>query len=173
MKLNKCIFLDRDGVLNVERGEYSYKPEDFHIEYKVPEALKKLKQLGYFLVIITNQAGIAKGFYTAKEVWQCHETLQKSSDYIIDKLYFSPYHPDFTESLSRKPNSLMFEKAIAKFNIDPVKSFMIGDKERDLIPAKKLNINTVIVNNKMKPAIADYKFQNLYDFSNNIHLIQK
>ena len=109
--MNKCIFLDRDGVLNVERGEYSYKPEDFIIEHKVPEALKKLKELGYYLVVITNQAGIAKGIYGAEDVLRCHETLQKSCGHVIDKLYFSPYHQNFTESLSRKPDSLMFEKA--------------------------------------------------------------
>ncbi|UZR93952.1 D-glycero-alpha-D-manno-heptose-1,7-bisphosphate 7-phosphatase [Chondrinema litorale] len=171
--MNKCIFLDRDGVLNVERGEYSYKPENFIIEYNVPEALEILKKQGYCLVVITNQAGIAKGLYSAEDVLRCHETLQNSCKHIIDKLYFSPYHPHYTESLSRKPDSLMFEKAIAKFNIDPEKSFMIGDKERDLIPAKKLNINTVLVAKNQKETIADFTFENLYDFSQNIELIEK
>ncbi len=163
-KTSKCIFLDRDGVLNIERGAYTYQPSDFELEYKVPEALQNLKTLGYLLIIITNQAGIAKGLYTKKEVLACHEKLQKACGNLIDALYFSPYHPDFSTSLSRKPDSLMFEKALNKFNIEPTNSYMIGDKERDLIPAKKLSINTIIVNNATSQW-ADRSCKNLFEFS--------
>src|SRR5688572_17454743 len=127
-----CVFLDRDGVLNAERGDYTYRTEDFEIINGVPEALNLLKENGYLLIVITNQAGIAKGLYTKEQVFACHDKLQHACGNIIDALYFAPLHPTVSESLSRKPDSLMLEKAIAKFNIDPEKSWLVGDKKRDL-----------------------------------------
>ena len=165
MALKKCVFLDIDGVLNIERGEYTFRLEDFELEYKIPETINKLHLAGFILVIITNQAGIAKGLYTKKDVFACHNKLQQECGNKIQALYYSPYHPDYTESLSRKPGTLMFERAIHKFSIDPSQSFMVGDKVRDLIPAKKLGIKTVLVNNKIKPEEADHLFENLYNFS--------
>jgi len=165
MALKKCIFLDRDGVLNVERGEYTFRLDDFKLEYKIPETINKIYAAGFILVIITNQAGIAKGLYTKEDVFACHNKLQRECSNQIHGLYYSPYHPDFTESLSRKPGTLMFERAIHKFSIDITQSYMVGDKVRDLIPAKKLGIKTVLVNNNIKPEIADHLFENLYNFS--------
>src|SRR4051812_6709768 len=120
-----CVFLDRDGVLNAERGEYTFRTEDFEILPGVPEALKLLKESGFLLIVITNQAGIAKGLYTKENVFACHEKLQKACGNLIDALYFAPLHPSVSESLSRKPDSLMLEKAIAKFNIDPENSWLV------------------------------------------------
>lgn len=141
--MKKAVFLDRDGVLNVERGEYTYKIEDFILEYKVCEALQKLKKAGFLLIVITNQGGIAKGLYTAQEVWQCHYFFQEKCGNLIDDLYYSPYNPDVTNSLSRKPESLLFERAIARYGIEPSLSYMIGDSDRDMIPAQKLGIKTI------------------------------
>ncbi|WP_053406835.1 HAD-IIIA family hydrolase [Persicobacter sp. CCB-QB2] len=143
--MNKCIFLDRDGVLNVERGDYTFRLEDFEIEAGVGEALQRLKAAGYYLVVITNQAGIAKGLYTKEDVLACHEKLQANTGRLIDAIYYCPHHPTKTESLARKPGTLMFERAIARFKIDPTISFMVGDQERDLIPAKALGMGTVRV----------------------------
>ncbi|BDC99964.1 HAD family hydrolase [Persicobacter psychrovividus] len=143
--MEKCIFLDRDGVLNVERGEYTFRLEDFEIEAGVGEALKRLKDAGYRLVVITNQAGIAKGLYTKADVLACHEKLQANTGRLIDAIYYCPHHPTKSESIARKPGTLMFERAIAKYNIDPIQSFMVGDQERDLVPAKKLGMGTVRV----------------------------
>ncbi|MGB3183034.1 MAG: HAD-IIIA family hydrolase [Cyclobacteriaceae bacterium] len=142
---NKAIFLDRDGVLNRERGEYTYLTADFDILPGVPEALGKLKSHGYYLIVITNQAGIAKGLYTKDQVLQCHKVLQEACGYCLDHLYYAPWHPSVSESLSRKPGSLMFERAIARYSISPSVSYMVGDKERDLIPAASLGIRTVSV----------------------------
>src|SRR5688572_17024498 len=121
-----CIFLDRDGVLNAERGDYTYLLEDFEVLPGVPEALKLLKDNGFLLAVITNQGGIAKGLYTRNEVLACHEKLQHACGNIINALYYAPSHPSVTESLSRKPDSLMLEKAIARFNIDIDQSWFIG-----------------------------------------------
>jgi D-glycero-D-manno-heptose 1,7-bisphosphate phosphatase len=141
--MNKCVFLDRDGVINVDHVDYTYRLDHFFIIDGVVEGLKKLKEAGYLLVIITNQSGISKGIYTYADVVRCHHYFQEQCDYLIDGFYYSPYHEKFTNSLSRKPGSLMFEKAIARFNIDISQSWMIGDKERDLIPARKLGLKCV------------------------------
>lgn len=145
MQKRKCVFLDRDGVLNRERGDYTYKLEDFVVIPRVPEALALLKENGYLLIVITNQAGVAKGLYQRADVLGCHQKLQESCDALIDAIYYAPHHPDFSESLSRKPDSLMLEKAIAKFNIDPAASWMVGDSLRDLQAAAKVGVAAVLV----------------------------
>jgi D-glycero-D-manno-heptose 1,7-bisphosphate phosphatase len=141
----KAIFLDRDGVLNVEIGDYVYRPEDFEIAPHVPEALQLLKSAGYKLIVVTNQGGIAKGLYTAQAVWDCHEKLQKSCNHALDALYYSPYHDSTSKSLMRKPDSLMFERAIARFGINPQESWIIGDAERDLIAGHKVGVQGILV----------------------------
>lgn len=145
MKLRACIFLDRDGVLNKERGDYTYQVEDFEILPGVAEALHLLKEAGYLLIVITNQAGIAKGLYSNEDVMNCHHYLQQQTGSLIDDIYFCPHHPIKTESLLRKPNSLMIEKAVAKWGIDPALSYMIGDSDRDLLAADKLGIAGLLV----------------------------
>ena len=139
----KAIFLDRDGVLNEERGDYVWLLRDFKIVPDIIDVLKELKANGYLLIVVTNQAGIAKGRYTHEQMQQCHDFFQRESGNLIDHFYYAPNHPDYSESLTRKPDSLMWEKAMAKFSIDPIQSWMIGDKERDLIPAQKFNMKTI------------------------------
>ncbi|HNP94132.1 MAG TPA: HAD-IIIA family hydrolase [Cyclobacteriaceae bacterium] len=148
--MNKCVFLDRDGVLNEDRPSYSYQLDHFKILPGVPEALHKLKGAGYLLVVITNQSGIAQGIYTEVQMRQCHAHLQSVANNAIDHFYFSPYHPTVTASLGRKPGALLFEKAIAKFDIDPTLSWMVGDRGRDLIPAKKLGIRTIQIGDEVE-----------------------
>lgn len=145
MLKNKAVFLDRDGILNEEIGDYVWTLENFKIVPGIVDVLKELKSKGYLLIVATNQAGITKGRYTRQDMQKCHELFQEQSGGLIDHFYFAANHPSFSESLLRKPDSLMWEKAIAKFNIDPAQSWMVGDKERDLIPAKKLGIKTVRV----------------------------
>ena len=141
--MDKCVFLDRDGVLNRELGRHVTKPEEFEVAVGVSGGLGRLKDAGYLLIVITNQSGIARGYYDEQFVLDCHQVLQESCGGIIDALYFAPGLDSISRSLLRKPDSLMFEKAIAKFHIDPAQSWMIGDKERDLIPAKRLGISTI------------------------------
>jgi D-glycero-D-manno-heptose 1,7-bisphosphate phosphatase len=146
--MNKCIFLDRDGVLNVERGDYTFLPDDFIIVDGVPEAIKALKKAGYLLIVVTNQAGITKGLYSREQMHQCHEILMKKTHFLIDKIYYSPYHPSFSESLSRKPDTLMIEKAIAKYDIDLKASWLIGDRCRDIEAGKRMGLKTVLIADK-------------------------
>jgi D-glycero-D-manno-heptose 1,7-bisphosphate phosphatase len=146
--MNKCIFLDRDGVLNVERGDYTYLPEDFILVEGVPEAIRKIKDAGFLAVVVTNQAGITKGIYSRAQMQECHNTLMDQTHHLIDKIYYSPYHPSFSESISRKPDTLMIEKAMAKFDIDPHQSWLIGDRPRDIECGKKMGLKTAWVTDK-------------------------
>ncbi|WP_375578367.1 HAD family hydrolase [Marivirga tractuosa] len=148
MRLHKCIFLDRDGVLNRERGDYTFKINDFEILDGVKEALKILKESDYLLIVITNQAGVAKGLYKEEDVLKCHTYLKVQTGGLIDDIYFCLHHPISTESLLRKPNSLMLEKAIAKWSIDPEHSFMIGDSLRDIQAAEKVGVRGILVGDK-------------------------
>ncbi len=155
----KCIFLDRDGVINVERGDYTYLTKDFVLCEGVAETIEALVEEGFIMVVVTNQAGISKKVYSTEDMTKCHNKLLAEVKGIT-KIYYSPYHPDQTESLSRKPDSLMFEKAIARFDIDPEQSWMIGDRERDLVPAKKLKIKTILVGGGSSQ-FADHQATNL------------
>ncbi|WP_018478354.1 D-glycero-alpha-D-manno-heptose-1,7-bisphosphate 7-phosphatase [Pontibacter roseus] len=159
----KCVFLDRDGVLNRERGDYTYRLEDFEVLPGVPEALALLKQNGYLLVVVTNQGGVAKGLYTKADVLACHQKLQNSCNHLLDALYYAPSHPAFSESLSRKPDSLMLERAIARYSIDPMQSWMVGDSERDLQAAEKVGVPTIMVGDKYEPNSYTYQVHNLWE----------
>ncbi|TGE27897.1 D-glycero-alpha-D-manno-heptose-1,7-bisphosphate 7-phosphatase [Hymenobacter metallicola] len=141
----KAVFLDRDGVLNHEIGHYVWRLDDFVIADGVPESLARLKAAGYRLIVVTNQAGIAKGLYTAREVQACHQKLQQACNNAIDALYFASGHPSVSESLMRKPDSLMLEKALARFQIDPAQSWMVGDRLRDLHAGAKVGVRGILV----------------------------
>ena len=130
-----AIFLDRDGVINHDPGDYTKSLAEFHLLPTFLDALKSLKSRGFEFVIITNQGGIAKGLYTHEDVRMIHNHLQEvceSQGTPLLDIFYSPHHPDFGESLSRKPGSLMVERACAKHNLDASRSWMVGDKARDL-----------------------------------------
>jgi len=147
--MQKCVFLDRDGVLNKELGYQIADIQEFELMPDLKESLSVLKARGFLLIVITNQSGIAKGAYDESFVQDCYQLIQEEVGGILDAMYYAPGHESVSLSLMRKPDSLMFEKAIAKYNIDPYQSWMIGDKERDLIPAKKLGIRTILVGGGM------------------------
>jgi D-glycero-D-manno-heptose 1,7-bisphosphate phosphatase len=148
----KAIFLDRDGVLNREIGDYVWRPEEFEVLPGVPESLTRLKAAGYYLVVVTNQAGIAKGLYTATEVAACHAKLQAACNHAIDAFYFAPGHPSVSESLLRKPDSLMLEKGLARFNLDPAQCWIVGDRLRDLEAGTKVGVRGILVGHTEPPA---------------------
>ena len=149
---NKFVLLDRDGVINVEKS-YLYKIEDFEYEKNVIKGLKELRDLGYKFAIITNQSGIARGYYTEEDYLKLQDFIEKDllkHGIKIEKSYFCPHHPNGTgkygiECNCRKPNTGNFELAINEFNIDTKNSFMIGDRPTDLIPAEKMGITPVLI----------------------------
>ncbi|MEQ8472664.1 MAG: HAD family hydrolase [Marinoscillum sp.] len=143
--MNKCIFLDRDGVINKDFVDYAYSLDRFMILDGVREAIAMIKEAGYLAIVVTNQSGIAKGVYNRSQMQECHDYMQQELNHQIDRIYYAPWHPDYSESLSRKPGTLMFERAIARYDIDIDQSWMIGDKKRDMIPAIKMGLKTVQV----------------------------
>lgn len=146
--MNKAIFLDRDGVLNHDPGDYTMSLDEFHILPGVLDSLKRLHSAGYLLILITNQAGISKGLYTHETVREIHAFFTHECENVgvpITAIYYSPHHEAFGKSLSRKPGSLMIERGLARYNIDPKKSWMIGDKQRDLDAAAKAGVGGILI----------------------------
>ncbi len=144
--MNKCVFLDRDGVLNQDLEGYLFQPELIQFPDGVKGGLLRLKKAGYLLIVITNQAGIAKSLYTSSEVIDVHSRMNEEYGGVLDDLYFAPHHDAHTtRSLSRKPGSLMIERAMAKYNIDPAGSWMIGDHERDIEAGIKAGVQTILI----------------------------
>ena len=117
----RAIFLDRDGVINKEVN-YLSDPDDFILLEGIIEALRLLKQKEYLLIVITNQAGIARGYFTRENLTQIHRKMNdilKQKDIILDDIYYCPHHPDFTgECACRKPKIGMFIEAKKKHNIE-------------------------------------------------------
>jgi D-glycero-D-manno-heptose 1,7-bisphosphate phosphatase len=134
-KKNKALFLDRDGVVNIEKN-YTYRIEDFEFIPAIFEIAKTYEEQGFLIFVITNQAGIARNFYTAKDVrilheWMVEEFRQRGIK--ITEVYFCPHHPDFTGDCEcRKPHPGMILEAISKYDIDPAESVLIGDKKSDI-----------------------------------------
>jgi D-glycero-D-manno-heptose 1,7-bisphosphate phosphatase len=143
--MNKCIFLDRDGVLNRERGDYTFKVQDFEVLDGVPECLASFKRQGYLLIVVTNQAGISKGLYTSQMMNACHVKLQEEVDHVIDDIFYCRWHPSVSKSLSRKPQTLMLERACALYNIDCRQSWLIGDRPGDIEAATTMGLKTILI----------------------------
>ena len=146
--MNKAVFLDRDGVINRETDGYTFKIEDFEINDDVVQALQLFLSKGYLLIVVTNQSGIAKNIYDHKTVETLHKHMEAELDQkgiVLTAIYYCPHHPDFTECLCRKPQSMMVEKAIARFNIDPSASFLIGDRERDIVAGGTVGLTGFLI----------------------------
>lgn len=144
-------FLDRDGVLNVDHG-YVYDPDQFEWIAGAPEAVRLLNQAGYTVIVITNQSGVARGYYDEAAVKALHTYMQGQLATVgahIDAIYYCPHHPDgIVKALTmtcqcRKPGTGMLEQAARDWPIDTARSFMIGDKDADMAAAKAFNIRGV------------------------------
>ena len=150
--MKKAIFLDRDGTINVEK-DYIYKSEDLIFEEGTIEALKTFKNLGYILIVVSNQSGIARGYFTEEDLHIFNNNMNKilkKNGVEITEFYCCPHHPDGIGEYKkvcecRKPNNKMIEDAIKKYNIDREKSYMIGDKTSDIGAGLKSNLKTVLV----------------------------
>ncbi|MEZ4905102.1 MAG: HAD family hydrolase [Spirosomataceae bacterium] len=165
----KCVFLDRDGVLNQDIEGYLYRPEEIIIPEGVIEGLQQMKQAGYLLIVITNQAGIAKKLYTQTDVWKCHQYLQEKCGNVLDDLYYCSHHPDYdSRSLLRKPESLMLEKAIAKYDIDITQSWFIGDRPTDIQAGKRVGIRTIYLSTTTFEAGSDKHVTNFSEATQTV-----
>ena len=146
--MKKTLFLDRDGVLNRERGDYTYLVEDFEVLPDVSAAIKLARQKGYLIIVISNQGGIAKGLFDENRVDMLHQMMSdklQKDDVSFDEIYYCQHHNEVGKCICRKPNSLMLEKAIARFDIDVEKSVMIGDSQRDVDAARKVGVQGFLI----------------------------
>jgi D-glycero-D-manno-heptose 1,7-bisphosphate phosphatase len=143
----KAVFLDRDGVINVERG-YTHQLSDFVILPDLMEVLQLLQEKGYLLVVVSNQSGIAKGLYKQDEVEVLHKFMVdefSKNGIVLSEIYYCVHHPDIGKCICRKPDSLFVEKALARFDIDAKQSYFIGDKERDTEAAEKAGVKGILI----------------------------
>ncbi len=133
--MQKALFLDRDGVVNIEK-KYLYKIDDFEFVDGIFDLCRYYRDLGYLIFIVTNQSGIARGYYSVEDFnivtdWMLQQfTIE---DIKIEKVYYCPHYPDISGECScRKPKPGMLLKAAQEFDLDMKNSIIIGDKERDI-----------------------------------------
>ena len=150
---DKAIFLDRDDTL-IEDPGYISDPEQVKILEGVPEALIQLKSLGYKLIVVSNQSGVARGIVTEKKLEEIHDRLKQllaKKNAYLDKIYYCPYHPEGIvpkyrkESNCRKPNPGMFLRAFAEMKIDLDQSWCIGNSSRDIEAGSKAGCKTILI----------------------------
>lgn len=150
---NKAVFLDRDGTINIEK-HYLYKVSDFEYRDGALEGLKALTDMGYVLVIVTNQSGIARGYYTVNDYlsldqWLKNDLAQRGI--YISGSYFCPHLPGGANSIyakecdCRKPKTALFWRAARELNIDMDLSFAVGDKERDLSICNESGVKGILL----------------------------
>ncbi len=141
--MNKALFIDRDGVINIDRGHVFLK-EDFEFSPGIFDLCRKYCDAGYLIIVITNQAGIAKGIYTEDTFLKLSDWMTaefKKKGIIISKVYYCPHHPDVTGPCEcRKPKPGMILKAKDEFDIDLSRSVLIGDMEKDLQAGRNAGI---------------------------------
>ena len=145
-----AVFLDRDGTINVEK-EYVHRIKDWEWIEGAPEAIREFNEAGFKVVVVSNQAGIARGMYRPADVENLHAfvcgELQKVGA-TIDAFYYCPHHPEYGEERScrcRKPAPGMLLRAAADMSIDLSRSWMIGDKLIDVEAGHAANLATILV----------------------------
>jgi D-glycero-D-manno-heptose 1,7-bisphosphate phosphatase len=136
-----AVFLDRDGTLVVERN-YLADPARVELVPGACEALRRLREAGFALIVVTNQSGIARGLYGEADYLAVRERIREmllACGVRIDGVYHCPHHPDFTgECECRKPGTLLFERAAREHDLDPRRSWFIGDRLKDVQPARAM-----------------------------------
>ncbi|PSM51718.1 D,D-heptose 1,7-bisphosphate phosphatase [Campylobacter blaseri] len=163
--MKKALFLDRDGVINEDKG-YVYKKEDFLFCDGVFEALKFYKQKDFLIFIITNQSGIGRGYYTKEDFLKLNEYMLnefKKRSIFIDKVYFCPHSPE-EKCECRKPKIGMILEAKKEFDVDLKNSILIGDKLSDIKAGIKAGIKNLFLIGKEKAK----EYQNITSFYDSI-----
>jgi len=150
----RAVFLDRDGTINREIN-FVKRVDDFILLEGAGEAIHILNQENFLVIVLTNQSGVARGFFSEKTLQDIHEEMRKQLASLgakIDGLYYCPHHPTegqdryLKRCSCRKPQSGLFLKALEDFQLDPKQCYAVGDKPRDLIPARELGCKTVYLN---------------------------
>ena len=147
-----AVFFDRDGTLNVDK-EYLYRIEDFEWMEDAPQAIRWANQKGFLVIVVTNQSGVARGYFTEDDVLRLHEWMNEDlarAGAHIDAFYYCPHLPNgrveayAKECSCRKPKPGLIERACVDFDIDREASIMIGDKPRDVECAEAAGVRGVL-----------------------------
>lgn len=156
----KAIFLDRDGVLvDNSKHYYIWKTDQLSLVDGAIENLKTLTQKEFQLFIVSNQGGISRGLYSKNDILKLHAELIhtfRTNQIEIAEIAFCPHHPEIEKCLCRKPDSLMIDKLIAKYQISKIDSYLIGDSLSDMDAAEKAGIQgiQIIPNQNMFPYLS-------------------
>ncbi len=150
--MQRAVFLDRDGTINLEK-EYLYRIDEFEFVPGAPEAIRLLNEAGFMVVVVTNQSGVARGYYTEEDVEALHHFISRElarHDARIDAWMYCPHHPSGKGRYSlpcscRKPMPGMLLEAARRFDIDLEHSVMIGDKLADVEAALAAGCRPVLV----------------------------
>lgn len=167
-----AVFLDRDGVLTKEEG-YITNVENLHIFPYTAECIRQIHEKGYYAIVITNQSGVARGFFTEKKLMEMNDYLMRLIN--VDAVYYCPHH--FQGKIvqyrkvchCRKPETGLFEKACEQFNVDMQNSYMVGDRAGDIIAGQNAGVKTILLEsgygtkNLERKVCADYVFEDLQD----------
>lgn len=157
---SRALFLDRDGVVNEEVG-YLSRPEQVRFVDGIFDLCRRAQALGYFLIVVTNQAGIARGFYTEADFhaltqWMTAEFAREGVR--LDRTYFCPHHPEHgvgayrRDCPDRKPNPGMLLHAAREFQLDLAQSIIIGDRCTDMAAGEAAGVGTLLLVEGMEPA---------------------
>ncbi|WP_331775620.1 D-glycero-beta-D-manno-heptose 1,7-bisphosphate 7-phosphatase [Sulfurospirillum sp. 1612] len=162
--MNKAIFLDRDGIINIDKA-YVVKIEDFEFSPHIFEVLAYLQHLDYKLIIVTNQSGIGRGYYSEKDFetltkWMVKQCAQNGI--MIEAVYHCPHTPE-DHCDCRKPRPKMLEDAMKDYDIDPQNSWMIGDKASDIEAGMNAGISQTIFVNNTRCDKAKYNAKTIFD----------
>ncbi len=162
MNLKKALFLDRDGIINIDYG-YVSKIEEFEFIEGIFDLVKLFSDAGYLLFVVTNQSGIGRGYYTENDfilltAWMKEKFMENSIS--IQAVYHCPHTPD-NACLCRKPNTGMIQEALKTYSIDLPHSWLIGDKQSDIDLASNAGIGTSVAIGKNKIHGSTYHFESI------------
>ncbi len=135
----RCVFIDRDDTI-AKDVPYCDSPDKFNLFPGIPEQIKRLNDAGFLVIMVTNQSGIGRGYFTEETLAKIHDKMNReieSAGGHIDKIYYCPHKPE-DHCKCRKPRTEMGEKAIMDFSIDASQSYMVGDSEADMIFGRSL-----------------------------------
>ena len=158
----KALFLDRDGIINVDHG-YVCKIEDFKFVEGIFDLVKLFTDAGYMIFVVTNQSGIGRGYYPEEDFTTLTEWMMKKfvdENIKIEKVYYCPHSPE-EKCHCRKPEIGMIEQALAQYSIDLEHSWMIGDKQSDIALAQNANIGDSVYIGDTKSSEATLSFNSL------------
>ena len=177
--MNRAVFLDRDGVITREPPHYAHKVDDLEFIAGSPEAIRLLNKNNFVVIIVSNQSGIARGYYQEEDAITFNQAIEKNLGEIgayIDAIYYCPHHPEAKidkyriDCECRKPKNGMFKMADKNMNINLKQSFIVGDRWSDIEAGRSVGCKTILVRTghgvqslECDANTCDYVANDLYD----------